>query len=108
MLLVQLSDPHIVEEGELLARPASTPPRSSARPIEHVNRLDPQPDLVLLTGDLVNEGRPAQYEHLREAARRRCGRRSTSCPATTTSPTTLREAFPDCTCTASRAAAPTA
>ena len=31
-----------------------------------MNRLVPQPDLVLLTGDLVNEGRPEEYDHLRQ------------------------------------------
>ena len=65
MLLVQLSDPHIVEEGELLLGGIDTAD-VPARGVEHVNRLDPQPDLVLLTGDLVNEGRPEEYEHLRE------------------------------------------
>jgi 3',5'-cyclic AMP phosphodiesterase CpdA len=64
VLLVQLSDPHIVEEGELLLGVIDS--ASFLRDaVEHVNRLDPQPDLVLLTGDLVNEGRPAQYHHLR-------------------------------------------
>ena len=65
MLLVQLSDPHIVEEGELLLGRIDTA-TFLREAIEHVNRLDPQPDLVLLTGDLVNEGRPEEYEHLRE------------------------------------------
>ena len=65
MLLVQLSDPHIVPKGELLLREIDTA-RFLREAIEHVNRLDPQPDLVLLTGDLVNEGHPEEYEHLRE------------------------------------------
>ena len=65
VLLVQLSDPHIVAEGELLLGGIDTA-TFLREAIEHVNRLDPQPDLVLLTGDLVNEGRPEEYEHLRE------------------------------------------
>ena len=64
MLLAQLSDPHIVEPGELLLGGIDTA-AFLRRAVDHVNRLDPQPDLVLLTGDLVNEGRPAQYDNLR-------------------------------------------
>jgi Icc protein len=63
VLLVQLSDPHIVEAGELLLGGIDTASFLRAA-VQHVNGLDPQPDLVLLTGDLVNEGRPAQYDHL--------------------------------------------
>jgi 3',5'-cyclic AMP phosphodiesterase CpdA len=33
--------------------------------VAHVGTLDPAPDLVLMTGDLVNDGRAAQYAHLR-------------------------------------------
>jgi len=65
VLLVQLSDPHIVDPGELLLGGIDTA-RFLREAIEHVNRLEPQPDLVLLTGDLVNEGRPEEYAHLRE------------------------------------------
>ena len=52
-------------EGELLLGGIDTA-AFLREAVEHVNRLDPQPDLVLLTGDLVNEGRPEEYEHLRE------------------------------------------
>jgi len=65
VLLAQLSDPHIVEPGELLLGDIDTA-TFLRRAIEHVNGLEPQPDLVLLTGDLVNEGRPEEYAHLRE------------------------------------------
>jgi 3',5'-cyclic-AMP phosphodiesterase len=65
VLLVQMSDPHIVEEGELLLGGIDTA-TFLREAVEHVNRLDPQPDLVLLTGDLVNEGLPEQYVHLRK------------------------------------------
>jgi 3',5'-cyclic AMP phosphodiesterase CpdA len=63
MLLVQMSDPHIVPEGEVLQGVIDTA-AFLRDAVDHVNRLDPQPDLVLLTGDLVNEGRPEEYEHL--------------------------------------------
>ena len=64
MLVVQMSDPHIVEEGlQLLGRIDTATMLQAA--VAHVNGLDPQPDLVLLTGDLVNEGKPEEYAHLR-------------------------------------------
>ena len=64
MLLVQLSDPHIVPEGQLLLGEIDTA-NLLRDAIDHVNRLDPAADLVLITGDLVNEGKPEEYEHLR-------------------------------------------
>ncbi len=63
MLLVQMSDPHIVREGEVLLGGIDTA-AFLREAVAHVNRLAPQPDLVLLTGDLVNEGRPEEYSHL--------------------------------------------
>ena len=65
MLLVQLSDPHIVDEGELLLGLIDTA-TFLREAVEHVNGLAPPPDLVLFTGDLVNEGRPEEYDHLRQ------------------------------------------
>lgn len=65
MLLVQMSDPHIVAKGQRLLGQIDTRSMLEAA-VEHVNGLDPQPDLVLLTGDLVNEGKPEEYAHLKE------------------------------------------
>lgn len=65
MLVVQLSDPHVVGRHEMLLGGIDT--TSFLRhAVAHVNRMLPAPDLVLLTGDLVNEGQPNQYEHLAE------------------------------------------
>ena len=61
---MQLSDPHIVDEGDLLLGLIDTA-TFLREAVEHVNRLAPPPDLVLVTGDLVNEGRPEEYDHLR-------------------------------------------
>jgi Icc protein len=65
VLLVQLSDPHIVSRHETLLGGIDTT-AFLRDAVAHVNRMDPQPDLVLITGDLVNDGMPAQYEHLME------------------------------------------
>jgi 3',5'-cyclic AMP phosphodiesterase CpdA len=64
-LCAHISDFHIVEAGERAALVIDTAPALRAA-VEELNRLDPQPDVVLASGDLVNDGRDAQYEHLRE------------------------------------------
>ncbi len=65
MLLVQLSDPHIVGRHETLLGGIDTT-AFLRDAVTHVNQMHPAPDLVLVSGDLVNEGAPAQYEHLAE------------------------------------------
>lgn len=65
MLIAQLSDPHIFEPGRLMEGRVDTA-AGLASAIERVRALRPQPDLVLLTGDLVNDGGPEQYRHLAE------------------------------------------
>jgi 3',5'-cyclic-AMP phosphodiesterase len=69
MIVAQLSDPHIVAPGASPRTPAGFGPVDTAaflaRAVAEVNRLDPLPDVVLLTGDLVDKGEPIEYEHLR-------------------------------------------
>ena len=64
MIVIQLSDPHIVAPGELLYGRVDTA-EFLARSVAEINRLDPLPDVVVMTGDLVDHGNPAEYEHLR-------------------------------------------
>lgn len=64
-LCVHLSDCHIVEPGRKAAGAVDTAPYLAAA-VEHVNRLDPRPDVVLVSGDLVNDGTADQYAHLAE------------------------------------------
>ena len=63
MLIVQITDCHIVEPGELVADRVDSA-ASLRRAVAQIRALATPPDLVVATGDLVNEGRPAQYDHL--------------------------------------------
>jgi 3',5'-cyclic-AMP phosphodiesterase len=65
MLIAQLSDPHVRPEGELYQNVVDSNDMFAAA-IVQVNALDPQPDVVLLSGDLVDKGTPAEYSMLRK------------------------------------------
>ncbi len=56
MLIIQISDTHIVEPGELAYGVADTDQNLLAC-ISHINSLSPKPELVLLTGDISNSGK---------------------------------------------------
>ncbi len=65
MLIAQISDPHVCALGVLYKGVA----KSNALlldAINHLHRLDRLPDLVLVTGDLTDEGRASEYEHALE------------------------------------------
>ncbi len=77
MIIAQLSDPHIVAHGKLFRAPVQGVAADAARvrrefdtaaylarAVEAVNRLVPRPDVTVVTGDLVDNGEPAEYEHL--------------------------------------------
>ena len=64
-LLLQLSDLHIREPGKLAYGRIETAPYLK-RAIDSVLRLPQQPHAVVITGDLTDFGRAAEYEHLRE------------------------------------------
>lgn len=63
MLLAQFSDPHIEDR----ATPAEFIDTAAClrAAVAHLNRLDPGPDAVLITGDLVDTGSEADYRLLR-------------------------------------------
>jgi len=63
MLIAQLSDPHVRPEGELYQGVVDSN-AMFATAIAHVNALDPRPDLVLLSGDLVDHGQDDEYAML--------------------------------------------
>ena len=62
-LLAQMSDLHVTAGRQLVAGVVDTTPYVEAA-VEHLNGLDPLPDLVLATGDLTESGQDAQYAHL--------------------------------------------
>src|SRR5258707_2392799 len=64
MRLAKFPDLHVRPTGER-NKDAVDSTRMSADAVDHLNRLDPRPDLVLITGDLVDEGLQAEYESLR-------------------------------------------
>jgi 3',5'-cyclic AMP phosphodiesterase CpdA len=64
MLIAQISDMHVKAEGELLYRRIDTPGFLD-RAVAHLNALDPRPDIVIATGDLVEGGKPEEYAHLK-------------------------------------------
>jgi 3',5'-cyclic AMP phosphodiesterase CpdA len=65
VLVAQITDCHIVERGELLADRFDTAAMLRAA-VAHVVTMNPRPDVLLATGDLVHDGRSAQYEQLGE------------------------------------------
>ena len=64
MLIAQISDTHIKAEGALAYGHVETA-TFLARAVDHILHLDPRPDVVLGTGDLVDGGTPAEYARLR-------------------------------------------
>ncbi|HEX3536459.1 MAG TPA: phosphodiesterase [Stellaceae bacterium] len=79
MIVAQISDTHIVAPGKLFRCPvqgmAPDAERTSvefdtapylARVVARLNELAPQPDVTVVTGDLVDHGEAEEYAHLRE------------------------------------------
>ncbi len=64
MLIAQVTDMHLRAEGQLLYDRIDTGGFLD-RAVAHVLKLDPKPDVVLLTGDLVEGGKPEEYARLR-------------------------------------------
>jgi 3',5'-cyclic AMP phosphodiesterase CpdA len=64
MLIAQISDPHIQPEGRLAYGRVDTVAALSAC-VQRLLALDPQPDVLLITGDMVERGSDAEYALLR-------------------------------------------
>src|SRR5690349_17891993 len=64
MLIAHITDPHITAPGTLLLGIVDTA-SALERAVAALNRLDPSPEVAVLTGDLVESGAPEEYAHLR-------------------------------------------
>lgn len=65
MLLCQISDPHVVEEGTLAYGKVDTPAHLE-RCVRKILSLPRRPDVVIATGDLTDNALPAEYGLLAE------------------------------------------
>ena len=65
MLIAQITDTHVQLPGGLLDRNYDTA-ANLERAVHHLNGFAPSLDVVLLTGDLVDVGSPAEYGRVRE------------------------------------------
>ena len=64
-VIAQITDPHILAAGEQLGGVIDTAGYLRDA-VAHVNGLVPQPDLVVITGDLTDGGSREQYDNLAE------------------------------------------
>ncbi|MBY4951943.1 phosphodiesterase [Pantoea sp. DY-17] len=67
-LIAQISDLHIKANGRLSYKKVDTQ-AALLRVIETLNRLASRPDMVVITGDLVDFGTAAEYQTLKQALR---------------------------------------
>ena len=63
MLICHLSDLHIRPPGQLAYQRVDTAAHLQ-RCVRRIGSLVPQPDAVIVTGDLTDRGAPEEYEHL--------------------------------------------
>jgi 3',5'-cyclic AMP phosphodiesterase CpdA len=64
MLIAHLSDPHLRPAGVLYQGLVDSNAMFE-QAVRHLNSLRPRPDAVVLSGDLVDDGTPAEYETAR-------------------------------------------
>jgi len=64
MIIAQITDLHLRTDGYPLKGKVDSQAALNAA-IEHLNQMEPRPDLVLVTGDLVNKAHEQDYQGLR-------------------------------------------
>lgn len=62
-LLAQITDTHVLPPGEVLYGDIDTA-RHLSDTVQAINRMQPRPDVVLITGDLVETANQSAYQHL--------------------------------------------
>lgn len=65
MLIAQISDPHVRPRGVLYHGTVDSNAMLT-KAVRHLNTMTPRPDLVILSGDIVDKGSSAEYEMARE------------------------------------------
>jgi 3',5'-cyclic AMP phosphodiesterase CpdA len=68
MIIAQISDPHISQIGGDSDRKYAAAERLE-RVVAHLMRLSARPDVVLITGDCVDDGGVAEYQRFRDLLR---------------------------------------
>jgi len=66
--LIHISDTHILPPGEVLYGEVDSA-RHLRETVQQINRMRPLPDLVIITGDLVEHGDKVSYRHFIELIR---------------------------------------
>ena len=93
MWIAQISDPHLRPKG-IPYKGVIDPAAALAAAVRQINDLQPLPDLVLLTGDVVDEGHPDEYAAAREILDR-LRPRLLAIPGNHDERVAFREAFPE-------------
>jgi 3',5'-cyclic AMP phosphodiesterase CpdA len=65
MLIAQITDTHVVAKDTRAYMDQVDTNGMMARAVDRLNRLDPRPDCVVITGDLVDHGTVPEYEELK-------------------------------------------
>lgn len=64
MIIAQITDCHVAPPGALVGRVDTS--STLRRTVEHLNTMVPLPDVVLVTGDLANDGLQVEYDRIGE------------------------------------------
>lgn len=66
MLIAHITDTHLVPQDQHWLNPATRVCERLQQVVEKLNALKPQPELLLITGDLADEGSTAAYSYFKD------------------------------------------